>query len=220
MERLVKIYIPLLAVFLYFSGFFYIAVFFQFLGLVGGYREFDLFQIGFFSFSVLYELIVFRDFGLSSKILALIGFLFFIHALPDFQIRLKSKSPSSISIVKLLGQDNLPLLPSPLRVIIGSALSFYILFDVSGAIGKIHACDRLTMSKSSVTLVGLNTESLSSDQRDFILSAQEKGELTEVWRTENSVYISKTIRDCIKDSRHLIVLGFDDFDFTITRRIN
>ena len=218
MERIAKYYIPLLAVFLYFAGFYYIAEYFRFFGITAGYREFRLDQYIFFSFAVVYELLVFNYGSLSVKLLLLIAFLFIVHALPNYCLdlghsRLKCLRP-------LFAKRTVPLFPFVLRVAVGGLASFLFLFFASATIGKNHACERLSSSRATVTLVGFDTNSIDHDIRKHFSSAHEAGKLTEVWRTDDVIYLSETIRNCKDDPRILYVLGMDDFRFSVVKRIN
>ena len=224
MERLARYYIPLLAIFLYFSGFYYISEYLRFLGITAGYRDFRLDQYIFFSFAVLYELFLFRYFSLSILLLPLVGLLVLVHRLPNYNINLGH--PKLRILHPVFGKNEVQIIPFLLRVTIVGLISFMFLFYASATIGKNHACERLNSSRSTITLVGLkNHVDLKGHDIDkpFIkhfLAAHYNGRLTEVWRNSNFIYVGETITNCRTDPRHLYILDKDDFRFSVIKRVN
>jgi hypothetical protein len=90
---------------------------------------------------------------------------------------------------------------------------------VSGRIGYVHGCERLSHSTSSVRVFGFDASGLSEQEFEAFTSADLSGQLTEIWAGDDLIYVAEKIMDCSNDVRTTFRLPRDSFKFHLTSKL-
>lgn len=216
-NEFVKVYLPIFGVVLYFSGFIYINEYFRFFGITGFYTNFSPIYLGFFSFSVFHELAWLKDIVSSIRFGVLVVLLFALYALPD--LRLVPPSGTMSWLQRVIGASGVALMPVALRIAVAGVGTFLILFNVSGRIGYLHGCEKLSLGNSSIRIFGLNAKALSQKEKMNFEQLNVNGKLTEIWTDKNFVYVGQKIDDCDSDARTTFRLNHEQYDFFLTSKL-
>jgi hypothetical protein len=220
MQEFSKVYAPILAVILVFSGFWYIKAYFGFFAMNEVVPTLGVDYITQFSFSVVFELIGFSEPWLSVQFFALIAFLVCLaYILPNAQINWEPAN-------RFFRTSGIPVAPFWLRLLLAAFVSFWWIFNAAHNIGKSHACLFL-QGKSSIIS---SADAVSSEEQysafyqvfGFDPNANEANtkapRLIEVWRDSNFVYVVKGSRSCA-ETRTVLKANKDQFPmirFTLT----
>ena len=199
MQEFSKVYLPILGVALIFSGFWYVKAYFAFFAMNEVVPTLSLDYIAQFSFSLIYELLTFRDFHRSMQFALLVFFLVALaYVLPHWSIRW----PNAMQI---WGIDRIPITPFWLRLLLATGVSFLWIFFAAHQIGQVHACQFLQGKINLTTTVdAVSSEedykalynAFGHEPPNQVCPNAPEPQLTEVWRTSQFVYIVEREANC------------------------
>lgn len=227
MEKFFKIYVPVIAVLLYFSGFNFLASYLQYFGLTAAYLDVGIEDFAFNSFVVLYHLLLFTYPEYSLAFLGLIFFVSIVFTAPRRTVAVFSGETNWLT-----GKPEtreIDIFPQAARIICAAIPTFLVLFNLSARIGIEEGCKKLTQRNVAVRIYGLKDKLLqkdagvhtSNDQFEEFREYNRRLALTEVWRTDSTVFIARRLEECEDGNlKKLYELPVGSFKFLIVNEFN